>query len=123
MTGFRHNNTDIVNAAGNIVQWSDDLLQNAPLTDDQRDDLQHVERAARLFQQQTSDRYHTVLDSDDTDAIRMLRHQLRNHLNIVVGFTQVMLREMPDNLLLHLLTIRKIHQTGRALLKRVNEMG
>jgi signal transduction histidine kinase len=123
MTGFRDHNIDVINAAGNIVQWSDDLLQSAPLTADQRDDLQHVQRAAHLFYRQASSQYQTVLASDDTDAIRTLRHQLRNHLNIVVGFTRIILREMPDNLLLHLLTIRKIHQTGRTLLERVNEMG
>ena len=122
MTGFRHEHTDVINAAGNIVQWSEDLLESAPLTADQRDDLQHVERAARLFYRQASEHYYSVLDSGDEAAIQTLRHDLRNHLNIVVGFTQVMLREMPDNLLLHLLTIRKIHQTGKALLKRVNDM-
>jgi signal transduction histidine kinase len=122
MTGIRDNNTDFIHAAQNVVQWCDDVLNNAPLTVAQRDDLQHVRRAARLFYEQAQTRYSHVLQSGDDEAIQALRHRLRNHLNIVVGFTQVLLREMPDNLLLHLLTIRKIHQTGQTLLMHVNRM-
>jgi signal transduction histidine kinase len=122
MTGIRDDNTDFIHAAQDVVQWCDDLLTSAPLTASQRDDLQHVRQAARLFYEQAQNRYRHVVQSGDDEAIQTLRHRLRNHLNIVVGFTQVLLREMPDNLLLHLLTIRKIHQTGQTLLLHVNRM-
>jgi hypothetical protein len=45
-----------------------------------------------------------------------------NHLNIIVGFTGLIVRELPDNLLLHMGTIRKIHAAGENLIRRVNAL-
>lgn len=120
MTSLDSFATTVIERADHIINWSDDLLQAAPLTTDQREDLQQVQRAARHFRQETASNYTVTMQTGDPQAVQRLRHQLRNRLNIVVGFTGVWLQRLPDNLLLHLLTVRKIHETGETLLADIN---
>lgn len=122
MTSLDPSAATFIERADHIINWSDDLLQAAPLTTDQREDLEQVQQAAQHFRQETHTKYATTMQAGDPQAVQRLRHQLRNRLNIVVGFTGVWLQRLPDNLLLHLLTVRKIHETGMTLLDEVNQM-
>jgi len=114
---------DLLQAADDLVAWSKELLQEAPLTENQRTDLQAVSDAAQNFRTLANQKIETIKHSTDEAELQILRHELRNHLNIIVGFSRIILRDLPDNLLLHLITVRDIQGTGRALLNHVNNMG
>lgn len=110
---------DLITDAQHVAQWSQTLLTTADLTPEQKDDLIAVSEAAKNFITFAKTEW-TVIEGDapQTDKQRV-RHQLRNHLNIVVGFSKLLVKQLPDNLLLHMTTVRKIQKTGQKLMQRV----
>lgn len=114
--------TDMIQAVEAISTWVDQLLSDAPLTALQRDDLTAVRTAAERFKKQLDDELDIIIFSKDEAELQRVRHDLRNHLNIIVGFTRIIVRELPDNLLLHLVTVRNINNLGKTLIECVNEI-
>lgn len=121
MTTTIHPQSDLIETAQTIQKQSSKILKRAYLTELQRQDLQAITIATTAFLDDTLANLN-IIQSDDVEAKRHVRHQLRNHLNIIVGFSQIILKELPDNLLLHMAILRQIHQAGRDLITRVDSI-
>jgi hypothetical protein len=114
--------TELLASAQSIVQICDTLLLKAPLTNLQRTDIEAINQAAKQFLSYAQANVQPILTSDDAAELQDIRHRLRNHLNIIVGFSRLLVKELPDNLLLHMLLVRKIHETGEMLIVRVDDI-
>lgn len=114
--------TDLVASAQFISEICETLLNKAPLTNLQRDDIEAINNAAKQFLSYAQAHVEPILTSEDAEELQSIRHRLRNHLNIIVGFSRLLVRELPDNLLLHMLLVRQIHETGEMLIVRVNDI-
>lgn len=112
--------TPIIEVAETIIRLSGDVLQKAPLTDEQRADMQEVQQAATRFRELALAESDLIRERDDAAALQRVRHDLRNHVNIIVGYTRIIVRDLPDNLLLHLAIVRDIHETAARLLACVD---
>lgn len=113
--------SDMLTAAQALMRWSKRLLDRAPLTDVQRDDMQLIYNAALKFYQLARTEMVVIHKRNDAEHLQKVRHQLRNHVNIVVGFAGILVKEMPDNLMLNMIDIRRINDTGNDLLIFVEE--
>lgn len=98
------------------------LAQIAPLNAEQHADLAAITQAVDKLRDEVAAHRATIQQPAQTDTITLqhIRHNLRNHLNIVVGFTRFWVRELPDNLLLSMVTIRQMHEAGNALMEQVD---
>jgi hypothetical protein len=114
--------TDLVASAQSIVEICETLLRKAPLTSLQRDDILAINHAATQFLSYAQAHVEPILTSEDAEELQDIRHRLRNHLNIIVGFSKLLVRDLPDNLLLHMLLVRRIHETGEMLIVRVDDI-
>lgn len=103
-----------------IIQCSQQVLSHAPLTDAQRTDFEVIHDAARKLLSETERGLAAIAAGCSSEECRLIRHQLRNHLNIISGFTRLIVRALPDNLLLHMITIRKILQATEVLQTQIN---
>jgi hypothetical protein len=115
---------ELLATANNLEKWTRKILKTASLSAQQREDLEAVRDAIQRFQTYSNEECQTIdnfADSDPEDLQRV-RHQLLNHLNIIVGFTRIIVRELPDNLLLEMVTIRKINETGQTLIDKIKAM-
>jgi|GEM_PF-3975659 len=110
----------LIELAEAVSAWSDKLLAKAPLTDDQRQDIVAINDASREFLTYATREMSAITDEADLSTKQRVRHQLRNYLNIIVGFSRLMVKELPDNLLMDMITIRKIHDTGEMLMAQVD---
>ncbi|MGB7337369.1 MAG: hypothetical protein WBC91_00640 [Phototrophicaceae bacterium] len=104
----------IIDKSDHILQICQKLLKKAPLNSDQRVDIETIQEATRLFKAYVRIEVDRLSDEDDS-AKKRVRHQLRNHVNIIVGFSQLMIKELPDNLLLEMASIRQIYKLGESL--------
>ncbi len=111
---------DILQPAHDIIQWSHTLLTTAPLNSSQREDMQAVHNAAQRFSAYAQSQIESIRYGQDSVDLQRIRHCLRNHLNIIVGFSGLWVRDLPDNLLLHMRLIRQIYTTGTDLMTQVN---
>lgn len=96
------------------------LLARAPLTARQHEDLTMIQQGITQFLAQIDRDNALIFEQADTEAKRQVRHSLRNHINLVIGFSGVLIKELPDNLLRHMVAIRQINQQARELLAFVN---
>jgi hypothetical protein len=110
--------------AADVEKWSAKVLKEAPLTPLQRTDIEVVLQATQQFQTYLRAESQIVDDFANADPaeLQRVRHQLLNHLNIIVGFTRIIVRDLPDNLLMHMATIRKINAGGQSLIERVKAL-
>lgn len=122
MTRTINPTTELVASAQHISEICETLLKKAPLTNLQREDIQAINNAARQFFDYAQAHVEPILSSEDAEELQSIRHRLRNHLNIIVGFSRLLVRELPDNLLLHMLLVRQIHETGEMLIVRVDDI-
>jgi hypothetical protein len=122
MTRTINPDTDLMASAQSISEICETLLKKAPLTSLQREDIEAINGAARQFISYASAHIEPILSSEDAAELQNIRHRLRNHLNIIVGFSRLLVRELPDNLLLHMLLVRQIHETGEMLIVRVDDI-
>ncbi|MGB1285145.1 MAG: histidine kinase dimerization/phospho-acceptor domain-containing protein [Aggregatilineales bacterium] len=79
--------------------------------------------ATRLLRQIRKDEQLPAIDTDILER-KQLRHELRNILNLVVGFSQMILREGDKSPLtmLQYATMQSIHLTGKKLLTLVDDI-
>jgi hypothetical protein len=115
---------ELLKIAGNLEKWTTKILKEAKLSAQQRMDLEAVSDAIQRFQTYASDECFIIDNSAEADPqdLQRVRHQLLNHLNIIAGFTRIIVRELPDNLLLQMVTIRKINETGQTLIDKVKAL-
>jgi nitrogen-specific signal transduction histidine kinase len=113
---------DVLNAAQLIETQTTSLLDQAPLTVQQREDLSFVREAVQQFQRITRSESEIIHDAPSAEEAQRVRHDLRNQLNIIAGFTRLLVKQLPDNLLLHMMAIRQIHETAQTLLERVDRI-
>lgn len=114
--------TKIIELAEAIGDWSKKLLDKAPLTDDQREDIDAINQASLDFINYASSQIKTMPLDVDSETKQKVRHQLRNHLNIIIGFSRLIVKDLPDNLLMDMVTVRKIHDTGEMLMVQVDSI-
>lgn len=110
----------LIELAESVHSWSKKLLDKAPLTDDQREDIDAIHTASREFVSYASSQMKTMTLDVDSETKQKVRHQLRNHLNVIVGFSRLIVKDLPDNLLMDMVTVRKIHDTGEMLMVQVD---
>ena len=106
-----------------VAEACDGLLNGAAgeLNEMQQDDITMVRRnAARLL---TTLETLPPVDGLDEEGRKTLRHDLRNRVNSITGFSRIMLMEMeesaPDALRAH---VQHIHETGQALLDEITAL-
>lgn len=109
----------LIDKADVILSLCQTLLDDAPLNADQRIDIEAILISSKAFKVDIEGKEDT-LSNDDALAKKRVRHQLRNHINIIVGFSHLMLKELPDNLLLDMASIRQIYDLGGALQTQVD---
>lgn len=114
--------TDIIQAAEIINQTSQKILKKSRLTTSQHEDISAIHQAISKFILEAQKSKAIIISQDDLEMKKHVRHQLRNHLNIVVGFSSLIIKELPDNLLLHMISIRQICETGETLIDRVDNI-
>ena len=114
----------LLQTAADLEKWSAKILKDAPLSKQQHTDIEVVLQATQQFQTFLRAELQIVDNFADADRaeLQRVRHQLLNHLNIIVGFTRIIVRDLPDNLLMHMALIRKINETGHGLIERVNAL-
>ncbi len=120
MTGKIQLDNTLIALAESVCRWSVSLLDKAPLTEDQREDIVAIHLASQEFVAYASAQIPIITTDVDNDTKKRIRHQLRNYLNVIVGFSRMMVKELPDNLLMDMVTVRKIHDTGEMLMVRVD---
>ena len=115
---------ELLSAANNLEKWTAKVLKEARLSAQQRTDLEAVRDATQRLQTYASTECQIIDNYADADPedVQRVRHQLLNHLNIVVGFTRILMRELPDNLLMQMVTIRNINETGQSLIDKIKAM-
>jgi hypothetical protein len=85
-----------------------------------RDDLNTIHQAALRFQTMIDNQ--TALPADE-DALKQVRHDLKNVLNLVVGYSQLLIREKRSPLSpLQYATVLSVYHTGKTLLTEVDAL-
>ncbi|MEM9953982.1 MAG: hypothetical protein AAF846_20400 [Chloroflexota bacterium] len=112
----------LVEDAQQIIQWCQTLLDTSRLTETQRQDMTAIRHSAMEFLQYATNEVQMMTDDTPLSKKQEVRHQLRNYLNIVVGFSRLMVRDLPDNLLMDMATVRQIHDTGEHLRTQVDQI-
>lgn len=114
----------LLNTTCNLDKWTAKILKEAFLSAQQRKDLEMILEAIKQFSDFAHDE--TVIIDNFAEAVpselQRVRHKLLNHLNIIVGFTALIIRDLPDNLLLQMMTIRKINETAETLIKEIKAL-
>ncbi|MGJ3240048.1 MAG: hypothetical protein ACFE0Q_15175 [Anaerolineae bacterium] len=113
-------NLKLIESAQKVQVWSRKILDKAPLTALQREDLLAIYDASDQFVRYATDHTAVIMAEIGDEAKREVRHQLGNYLNVIIGFSQLLVKELPDNLLLHMAIIRQISQTGEHLRQQVD---
>lgn len=113
----------LIELAEAVSSWSDKLLAKAPLTENQREDIVAIKNASREFTEYATQEMPAITGAEgDMDTKQRVRHQLRNYLNVIIGFSRLIVKELPDNLLMDMIIIRKIHDTGEMLQVQVDSI-
>lgn len=95
---------------------------NPRLSPSHRNDLETVQAAARKFQRMLDDN-RALLQSGENGVLQQFRHDLKNTLNLVIGFTSLLLRESQSPLTpLQYATVQSIFNTGKTLLIAVEKL-
>jgi hypothetical protein len=107
-----------------LEKWTAKILKNAYLTSEQQVDLEAIHRATQKFQSFVRENAETIdyYENADPKVLQHVRHELLNHLNIIAGFTRLLVKTLPDNLLLEMATIRQISDIGQNLIDTITEM-
>jgi hypothetical protein len=114
--------TELVGDVQSVIDWAKKILEDDSLTQTQRDDLQAIHTAANRFMEYTYSNAAIIHNSVSPKEKQRIRHDLRNHLNIMKGFSRLFVKQLPDNLLIHMKSIRKIYATSQKLIEQVDEI-
>lgn len=122
MTQIRQIAQSLCEKAQAITQSANEVLHQAPLTPPQREDLEAVRKASQDFHRTVLLALPGLSQEHDEELLSQTRHQLRNSLNVVVGLTRILIRDLPDNLLLQMGTVRTMHKNGQELMTEVDQL-
>lgn len=125
--------TSTLDAAVELVAMSETLVnycnalfneRNPKMTAERQVDLETIHGAGVRFQKKAGNIIYRLNASPaDSATLQKMRHDLKNELNIVIGFTRLMLREVRSPLTpLQYATVGTIHQTGVDLLAQVEQL-
>lgn len=114
--------TAIIRPVQSVIEWSAKLLKDAPLTETQREDFVAINTSARRFLEYAQEKIDLIRNGTSPEEAQRIRHDLRNHLNIINGFSRLFVKQLPDNLLLHMMQIRQIHATSQKLIEQVDNI-
>ncbi|MBZ0274820.1 MAG: hypothetical protein K8I60_01675 [Anaerolineae bacterium] len=84
-------NEDLLNPAQSIIDWCEAALAVASLTEKQTLDLQRIHRCAGTFTALVHERVDEIARLRGGEIIRPLLHELRNPLNCMIGYSDMML--------------------------------
>lgn len=97
--------------------------KNPKLTPQRHSDLETIHGAAVRLQRKASNTTYRLAHSPDEATLQKIRHDLKNELNVIIGFSRIMLRETRSPLTpLQYATMATIHQTGVDLLNQVEQL-
>jgi hypothetical protein len=89
------------------------------LTDQQRDDIHAIQDGVDKFQLEMED--FPDFSTQTAQQLGVLRHDLRNHLNLVNGFAYVLVKGLSGEISEHKQQLaQQIHITSKALITIVN---
>jgi hypothetical protein len=114
-------NTELVGDVQSVIDWAKKILEDDSLTQTQHDDLYAIYTSANRFMEYTYSNA-AIINSANPKEKQRIRHDLRNHLNIMKGFSRLFVKQLPDNLLIHMKSIRKIYATSQKLIEQVDEI-
>ncbi len=96
---------------------------NPRLSPSHRNDLETIQSAARKFHHMLDDNRQMLTQSAENGLLQQMRHDLKNTLNLVIGFTSLLLRESQSPLTpLQYATVQSIFNTGKTLLIAVEKL-
>lgn len=116
---------DIHENAVYLVNYCNALFNenNHHLSANHHNDMETIRAAAHKFHRMLDDNHHLVMQPGDGAVLQQLRHDLKNTLNLVIGFTSLLLRESRSPLTpLQYATVQSIHNTGKTLLTAVENL-
>ncbi|MCU0514909.1 MAG: hypothetical protein MUE40_20325 [Anaerolineae bacterium] len=97
--------------------------RNPRLNAAQQTDLVTLYEAAVRFQKKSSNAMFRLSQNADEAILQRMRHDLKNELNIIIGFSRLMLREIRSPLTpLQYATMSTIYQAGMDLVTLVDTL-
>jgi len=109
----------LISGAQSVIDWSAKVLKDSNLTKTQREDLEAIKTSATRFLEYANDKMDIIRNGASPEELQRVRHDLKNHLNIINGFSRIFVKDLPDNLLLHMKQIRNINATSQELIDEV----
>lgn len=96
---------------------------NPRLSASHHNDMQTIQAAAHKLHRMLDDNRQLLMQAGESTLLQQLRHDLKNTLNLVIGFTSLLLREARSPLTpLQYATVQSIHNTGKTLLTAVENL-
>ena len=117
--------TEVESLAETLVSYCNAMFneKNPKMTPEHQTDMETIHGAGVRFQKKTGHIAYRLDAAEDSTALQKIRHDLKNELNIVIGFTRLILREIRTPLTpLQYATVGTIHQTGVDLLALVEQI-
>jgi hypothetical protein len=112
----------LIGGAQSVIDWTSKVLKDDKLTATQREDLEAIKASATCFLEYASSKIEIIRSGASPEETQRVRHDLRNHLNIINGFSRIFVKELPDNLLLHMMSIRNINATSQEMIEQVDSI-
>lgn len=112
----------LISGAQSVIDWTAKVLKDDKLTASQREDLEAIKASATRFLEYATSEIEIIRNGASPEETQRVRHDLKNHLNIINGFSRIFVKELPDNLLLHMMAIRNINSTSQELIKQVDNI-
>lgn len=116
---------ELVSASETLVQYCNALFneRNPKMTPERQMDMETIHGAGVRFQKKAGHITYRLTAAADSALLQKIRHDLKNELNVIIGFTRLMLREIRTPLTpLQYATVGTIHQTGVDLLELVEQL-
>lgn len=110
----------LISGAQSVIDWTSKVLKDDTLTVTQREDLEAIKASATRFLEYANTKIEIICNGSNQEEKQRIRHDLKNHLNIINGFSRIFVKELPDNLLLHMRHIRNINTTSQELIDEVD---
>ncbi len=114
----------LVFLAEQLVKWTAFFLESkqTTLTSMQQEDGETIYQSS-LELQESIRRLPHQLSAKTTDELKDIRHDLRNHLNVILGFGHVLIQGISGHLPpMKFDVMCRIYTYGEALLKLVNQI-
>lgn len=122
MVSVMQSETELFSDVQYVIDRTSKILKDKSLTEPQRDDFEAICTAANQFIEYAHSKVEIIRSVANIEEKQRVRHDLRNHLNIINGFSRLFVKQLPDNLILHMMHIRNIHETSQKLIEQVDDI-